>query len=147
MRPPDRQVTAEEGHVINECQHKNGIRLQRPQLTLMRQSDSVTRHSCRPATTILKNGRVLIAGAINEDGDVLRTAEIYELLTERFHDTGDMFFARLSADSDLLHDGKVLITNGVNHHLYGKGNVFPQSITGVTQQEIYDPINGTFNVR
>ena len=102
---------------------------------------------CRPAASILDDGRVLFAGGIDDDGTILKSAEVYDPMTGTFTRTGDMKAARLSATATLLADGKVLIEDGVYHGLYGKGAVHPQFIEGIMLEEFYDPQTGTFSVK
>jgi len=77
------------------------------------------------AATLLKDGRVLVAGGW------LATAELFDPATGTFAPTGSMQMARTTAT--LLNDGKVLVTGGLDVN----GNA-------LTTAELYDPANGTF---
>ncbi len=99
---------------------------------------------CKPAASILQDGRVLIAGGINADGDVLSSAEIYDPSSGMFAATGNMRQRRVSASASLLNDGRVRIDDGAFHHLYGKGMVHPGFIQAVMGPEFYTPATGTF---
>jgi hypothetical protein len=101
---------------------------------------------CRPAASILSDGRVLFAGGIEDDGTILKSAELYDPVTGAFTRTGDMKAARLSATATLLEDGKVLIEDGVYHGLYGKGLVHPQFVESAMAKEVYNPRTGTFSL-
>jgi hypothetical protein len=102
---------------------------------------------CRPAASILNDGRVLFAGGIDDDGTILRSAELYDPANGTFTRTGDMKSSRLSPTATLLPDGKVLIEDGGYNGLYGKGAVHPQFVEAITLKELYDPQTGTFSIK
>jgi len=80
--------------------------------------------------TLLKNGKVLIAGGFN--GTALATAELYDPATGTFTPTGSMATPRQYHSATLLADGRVLVAGG--------------SAYGVVQgsAELYDPASGAF---
>ena len=102
---------------------------------------------CKPAARILQDGRVLLAGGINADGDVLSSAEIYDPSSGTFSATGSMKRPRVSASATLLDDGRVRIDDGAFHHLYGKGMVHPGFIQVGMAPEFYSPAAGTFSAQ
>lgn len=83
--------------------------------------------------TLLKNGKVLLAGGMVREGHYLDTAELYDPRTESFSPTGKMKTKRVNPVAILLNDGKVLLTGGIND---------AGSIAGA---EIYDPETGRFS--
>jgi hypothetical protein len=94
----------------------------------------------RPATMLLTNGQVLIAGGDLGDLGGSASAEIYDPATGAFSATGKM-----TADIDywrsatLLPDGKVLIAGESGHGCLSN----PSVCLGTA--ELYDPITGTFS--
>jgi len=96
--------------------------------------------------TLLKNGKVLIAGGddvFDVDKNFYASAEIYDPATGKFTKTGSMTAARAQATAVLLSDGRVLIAGG-------SGCADPKHCTNVrgsdslTSAEIYDPVTGKF---
>jgi hypothetical protein len=85
--------------------------------------------------TLLKDGRVLIAGACDSvfsdfanSGFV--TAEIYDPSTGKFTPTGNMIVRRCDHTATVLSDGRVLMVGG--------------DVGFTTIAELYNPITGTF---
>jgi hypothetical protein len=85
--------------------------------------------------TLLKDGRVLIAGGTNSIG--LDSAEIYDPATGTFTTTGSMTTARQDHAATLLLDGRVLIAGGT-----ANGAVGPFGL--LASAEIYDPSTDRF---
>jgi hypothetical protein len=98
--------------------------------------------------TLLKDGRVLVAGGDdlffngvqNANLRSLATAEIFDPNTESFAATGSMSAARESHTATLLSDGKVLIAGGSDGPL---GNNSPVA-TVYSSAELFDPATGQF---
>jgi hypothetical protein len=97
---------------------------------------SIGRDQC--TATRLGNGTVLIAGGAqllpDGSGSVLDTAELYDPVTGSFGLTGTMTAARQGPTANLLPNGKVLITGGVDND----GVVLDTA-------ELYDPTTGLFS--
>ena len=98
-------------------------------------------------TTLLRDGRVLIAGGVNSSstavGSVTNTAEIYDPATHTFTLTnGPMSSARFLHTATLLADGRVLLAGG--------GTTVPPDcilcfgVTTTNTAEIFDPATGLF---
>jgi hypothetical protein len=107
-------------------------------------------HTAREGATatLLKNGKVLIAGG--EDlHDVTNTyyasAEIYDPATGKFTTTGSMTAARGRATAVLLSDGRVLIAGGDGcsdpRHCT---NIDSGATESLVSADIYDPTTGKF---
>jgi hypothetical protein len=62
--------------------------------------------------TLLRDGRVLIAGGMRRNQDFYKTAEIYDPSREDFKKTGDMTVQRVGHVAVLLRSGQVLIAGG-----------------------------------
>ncbi len=86
----------------------------------------------RATATLLRNGRVLIAGGGNPFQSI---AFIYRPATDTMSETGQMIYPRTIHSAVLLKTGKVLIVGGFSGR-------FGQSIANV---ELYDPVTGTFS--
>lgn len=85
------------------------------------------------SATLLYNGKVLIAGGIGSDGNVLATAELYDPATAKFTPTGSMTQARAAHGAVRLTNGTVLIVGGTG----SKG--------ALDSCELYDPMTGQFS--
>ena len=95
-------------------------------------------------TTLLADGRVLIAGGLDdnkfqhEGEDALDSAELFDPTTGKFTETGRMITARSYHTATLLADGRVLITGG---RLGLAGTAGSDELDSA---EIYDPKTGAF---
>jgi hypothetical protein len=90
--------------------------------------------------TLLKSGKVLIAGGTDSYSDnPLSTAEIYDPANGHFVSTGSMATPHAGHTATLLADGRVLITGGLNTGLIN--GQFGISSTA----ELYDPAMGSFS--
>ncbi|HYA34803.1 MAG TPA: kelch repeat-containing protein [Candidatus Binataceae bacterium] len=89
--------------------------------------------------TLLPNGKVLIAGGLDESGDSLASTEIYDPSTNSFAaSTPSMNIARAGATATLLPNGMVVIVGGF---LVANGSSAWNSLAST---EIYDPSTNTF---
>jgi N-acetylneuraminic acid mutarotase len=88
------------------------------------------RHS--HTATLLRNGKVLLAGGQNVTGE-LTSAQIYNPATGEWSNTGSLAIGRKNHTATLLPNGKVLVTGGINgfYHL--------------TSAELYDPSTGSWS--
>ncbi len=95
-------------------------------------STNMTTNRRRQATSILADGRVLLAGG--KPGGT--TAEIYDPVTDTFTETsGQLNGLRTGADAYLLENGKVLILGGLDY-----------DDTYLNTAELFDPVTETFTM-
>ena len=80
-----------------------------------------------PTTTMLNDGRVLVAGG-GHGADRVASAEIYDPGDRRIYDTGQLVEARGQAGASRLADGQVLEVGG--------GDAYEPTA------ETYDPVSG-----
>ena len=88
--------------------------------------------------TLLKNGKVLIAGG-TDGTDFLASAELYDPQTGTFSPTGSMPTGRADHTATLLEDGRVLIAGGLNRH---DPALAPDLLSSAY---LYDPATGAFS--
>ena len=82
--------------------------------------------------TLLTDGRVLVAGGRDANGDDRASAELYDPATGNWTPTGSLATGRILHTATLLADGKVLVVGGFNFD--GDGNL--------ASAELYDPATG-----
>ncbi len=80
-------------------------------------------------------GKILIAGGADINGNALKAAELFDPSRGTFKVTGKMNFPRANATASVLSGGKILIAGGTQ-----SGNRGPSLNTA----EIYDPATSTF---
>ena len=89
-------------------------------------------------STLLPDGRVLIAGGMVENGVFLNSAELFDPAKGTFVGIAGMQSRRVGHSAMLLPNGKVLIAGGL------AGRVFEGGPGIVATTEIYDPATGHF---
>jgi len=87
--------------------------------------------------TMLRDGRVLIAGGSDNGIHTLDSAEIYDPTSGTFRGTGHLHQPRIAHVAALLGTGKVLIAGG------GRGGM-PGGYISYDTAEMYDPAAGSF---
>ena len=83
-------------------------------------------------STLLPDGKVLIAGGFASGGSSVSSAEVFDLAQETFASVGNMNVSRVGHTATLLSNGKVLIAGGYNG-------------TYLASAELYDPAARTFS--
>ena len=86
-----------------------------------------------PTATLLANGKVLIAGGSDANGNALSNAELYDPSTGTFAAAGSLNVPRTFDTATVLANGKVLIAGG-----------YDQNGNNVASAELYDPVAGSF---
>lgn len=90
--------------------------------------------------TLLDDGRVLVAGGVDLQGNVIPTAEVFDPATGKFTLVGNMVRARATHTATKLPDGRVLIAGGTTAAF-----TYPNVFGGATNTtEIFDPKTNTF---
>src|SRR2546426_1611805 len=84
--------------------------------------------------TLLRNGKVLVAGDSNAAG-ALASADLYDPSTGTWSVTGNLNFPRTGHSATLLQNGKVLVAGG-----YANGCCQESALTDTA--ELYDPATG-----
>src|SRR5262249_16712512 len=84
--------------------------------------------------TLLPNGKVLVAGGVNNTNTAQASAELYDPSTGSWTTTGSMSVARDSHTATLLPNGQVLVAGG-------QGNR-----GAVASAELYDPNTGNWTM-
>jgi hypothetical protein len=86
-------------------------------------------------TATLSSFGLLIAGGVDDSGNVLASAEVFDFANDTFTAVGSMHTARFNHAAAALPNGKILITGGED----GSGNT-------LNTAEVFDPATGTFTL-
>ena len=97
----------------------------------------ITPRSAHTAT-LLRDGRVLIAGGFNEGG-LVKGSEIYDPSSNSFTETGELNDKRWQHEAMRLQNGRVLIIGGQ------KGDINTEDAQYVATAEMFDPATGMFS--
>jgi Kelch motif len=102
-------------------------------------SATASMHTAREGhtATLLRDGRVLVAGGSDNGVHTLSSAEIYDPPSGTWSSAGDMTQPREAQVAVRLNSGKVLIAGG------GRGDV-PGGYVAYQTAEVYDPAAGIF---
>ena len=113
-----------------------------PKTGLWTKGPNMTRPRVGHISTLLPDGRVLIAGGLTYTTIIIikvpaftNTCEIFDPKTNKISSTGSMKTARSLFSAESLLDGRVLVAGGVGGSITNKGT----PLSGV---EIYDPKTG-----
>src|SRR5439155_1977 len=82
-------------------------------------------------STLLDDGRVLVAGGVGADGQALTAAEIYDPVTNAWMAAAPLFRARAGHTATTLLDGKMLFAGGAS------------DASDLASAELYDPAANT----
>jgi len=89
---------------------------------------NVPRHS--HTATLLRDGKVLVAGGTDSNGHALDSAELYNPTTGKWTKTGSLNIARFYHSAVLGADGRVMVENGHT------------GSDPLSDKEFYDPVSG-----
>jgi V8-like Glu-specific endopeptidase len=131
---PDGRILVAGGddHDCDTCNHVfSSAELYDPNSGKFSPTGSMNAQRTDATATLLDNGKVLIAGGQDENGE-LSSAELYDPHSGKFSLTGSMTVGRLDHTGTLLKDGRVLVAGG-------------DSTIADTTAEIYDPATGKFS--
>lgn len=101
-------------------------------------STTLTSPRSTHTSTILSDGRILLAGGYSSMSNVLATAEIYDPVTGTIAPTGPMNAARTQHTATRLADGRVFVVGGSG--LFDLSAVISSLLQSVKSSEIYDPV-------
>ncbi len=92
----------------------------------------------RPTATLLRDGRVLVAGGYGLQAS--RTSEVFDPATGQFTPSGNLLHARYDASAVRLEDGRVLIVGGMDTNATkGDGTAY-----AIGEAEVWDPATNLF---
>ena len=114
------------------AQHLSEAELFDPASGAFIQTGSMRTGRAGQTSTLLPDGRVLIAGG-SDGASPVSTAELYEPVTGTFSATGSMATPRYMATATMLDGGEVLVVGGQD-----------SSGAPVASAELYDPETGAF---
>lgn len=109
----------------------------------VRATSSMTTARAAHTATLLGNGKVLITGGIVADGDILKSAELYDSASRTFSAIGDMTQARVNHTATLLANGKVLIVGGDFRNTFMSAELYdPEANTFTAADSMHTPRDG-----
>lgn len=114
-------------NVVTNCEQAGGVR----EAGSVNSVHGMTASRAAHTTTLLPNGKVLVAGGFTGGGNRLASAEAFDPTTSTFSAAGTMRVTRAGHTATLLPNGKVLIAGGYNGSY-------------LASAELYDPATRTF---
>jgi hypothetical protein len=106
-----------------------------------RRGANLTRARALHVAVPLADGRVLIAGGVDNVGAALASAELYDPVTNAFTATGAMALARAGHAAARLGDGRVLVAGGTTT----LADPVQALANAQASAEIYNPATGTWS--
>ena len=96
-------------------------------------------------STLLPDGRVLIAGGCNAAGVVSATCEIYDHATGTLSPAASMDHGRIGHTATLLPDGRVLVAGGLGNYIGADSFLAFVLSSARDTAEIYDPLTDSWS--
>lgn len=90
----------------------------------------------------LADGRVLLCGGADSNGNVTATCELFDPATAMLAATGSMGSPRAGHAATLLANGRVLVTGGLSDYVDPINNFLAVMNTAQATAELYDPATG-----
>ncbi len=95
---------------------------------------SLTTARVAQTAVLLGNGKVLVAGGLDSNGNAVAGAELYDPVANSWSSAGSMITGRAFNTATLLGNGKVLVTGGDD-----------TNNTALASAEIYDPVTNKWS--
>src|SRR5262249_4768564 len=106
--------------------------------------DRVPGYQIGGTATLLANGKVLLAGGGDFDGDMFADTDLYDPPTETFTAIAKMSRPRGGHTATLLRDGTVFIAGSDNYFCEFVDGALRCGIPASAGTESYNPVSGTF---
>ena len=130
---PNGKVLVAAGQVLgNTFNPLNSAELFDPSTATWSPAANLNFHRYNHSATLLPNGKVLVAGGVDDGYTIIRSAELYDPVANTWTPTASLISARQNHTATLLRDGQVLVVGGDNG-------------SSLNSAELYDPVSNTWS--